>query len=155
MNIAMAHVFVSYVREDAVMVERLAAELKDRGVNVWLDRNRLSPGDRWQLAIRDAIEQGAFFIACFSEHSASRGRSYMNEELVIAIEELRKRPSERVWFIPVLLSPGALPSRAIGAGETLHDIQCLELYDRWEEGVSSLLAVIGGSPAEPGDPVST
>jgi hypothetical protein len=58
------HVFVSYVREDAPLVERLCAELKRNRVTVWLDRERIQPGQRWQSAIRRAIEDGAFFLAC-------------------------------------------------------------------------------------------
>jgi hypothetical protein len=142
----MPHVFISYVREDAVAAQRLASALKAAGVEVWLDRDRLTPGVRWQAAIRQAIEHGAFFIACFSEHSATRERSYMNEELVIAIEELRKRPRDRAWFLPVLLSPGALPTRPIGGGETLHDIHYVELQSNWDDGLMRLLSVIRSEP---------
>jgi hypothetical protein len=136
------HVFISYVHEDASAVERLTRELESFGVEVWRDEDRLSPGMRWQTAIREAIEGGAFFIGCFSEHSVSRERSYMNEELTIAIDELRKRPSDRAWFLPVLLSPGTLPRRNIGAGETLKDLQYVDLYRDWEEGVRRLVSVI-------------
>ena len=52
------HVFVSYVREDRRVVERLCAELKSSGVEVWLDREKIRPGERWQIAIRRAIEDG-------------------------------------------------------------------------------------------------
>ena len=136
------HVFISYVREDASAVDRLTTELEAAGVEVRLDRDRLTPGVRWQALIREAIEEGTFFIACFSKNSSARRRSYMNEELVIAIEELRKRPSERAWFLPVLLDPGTVPRRDIGAGETLHDIHYVALYDDWGAGLKSLLATI-------------
>jgi hypothetical protein len=138
-----SHVFISYVREDKAMVQRLASELEQHGVEVWLDRDRLRPGMRWQAAIRRAIEDGAFFIACFSEHLAARQRSYMNEELVIAIDAVRRQPSDRGWFLPVLLSPNAaVPDRLIGAGETLHDIHYVELYGDWDDGIRRLVAVI-------------
>jgi hypothetical protein len=60
-------VFVSYVREDQETVERLAKELSAYGIKVWLDTTELKPGTRWRDAIREAISQGDFFIACFSE----------------------------------------------------------------------------------------
>jgi hypothetical protein len=60
-------VFVSYVREDQETVERLAKELSAYGIKVWLDKTELKPGTRWRDAIREAISQGDFFIACFSE----------------------------------------------------------------------------------------
>ena len=85
----MRHVFISYVRENRDIVDRLAAELKRRGVIVWLDRNDIEPGARWQDAIKKAIRSGKFFLACFSREFNERDRSYMNEELTLAIGELR------------------------------------------------------------------
>lgn len=146
--ISMPHVFISYVREDWPVVEQLAGALKAGGVNVWLDRERLLPGGKWQIAIRKAIHDGNFFIACFSRHYAARESSYMNEELTIAIDELRRRPSERTWFIPVLLDPGTLPHRSIGGGESLHDLQYVALQESWDEGISRLLLVLNPTHAQ-------
>jgi len=81
----MAHVFVSYVREDQATVDRLVEALRGSGRLVWLDREKIEPGQRWQVAIRQAIESGAYFVACFSQAYYLRARSYMNEELTIAI----------------------------------------------------------------------
>jgi hypothetical protein len=91
----MPHVFVSYVRENSDVVDRLAAELQSRGVVVWLDGNDIDPGTRWRDAIKNAIRSGKFFIACFSRESNECEESYMNEELTLAIDELRKRPSNK------------------------------------------------------------
>jgi hypothetical protein len=57
----MPHVFISYVRENGNLVDRLASELKSRGVTVWLDRNDIEPGARWRDAIKNAIRDGKFF----------------------------------------------------------------------------------------------
>jgi TIR domain len=143
----MPHAFVSYVREDWDEVERLADALKAGGVDVWLDRERLLPGTRWQDAIRRAIREGSFFLACFSAGYEARESTYMNEELVIAIEELRKRPTERTWFVPVLLDRGTLPDRSIGAGESLQNFQYVDLHDAWNEGVRRLLLVMNPQPS--------
>jgi TIR domain len=89
------HVFVSYVREDAPLVQRLVTALRQAGIEVWIDKDGIKPGTRWQQAIWKAIQQGDCFIACFSESYTSRNRTYMNEELVLAIDELRKRTTER------------------------------------------------------------
>jgi len=117
-----AHVFISYSRDDQVLVDRMVTELHKAGVNVWIDRERIKPGQRWQTAIRRAIEDGAYFIACFSGNLEKRDSSYVNEELVLAIEELRRRPINRTWFIPVILTECAISDRPIGGGETLRDI---------------------------------
>ena len=70
--------FVSYVREDSEIVDQLCRELRASNIRLWVDRNELAVGVRWETAIRDAIRKGAFFICCFSANSVSRGRSYMN-----------------------------------------------------------------------------
>jgi hypothetical protein len=124
----MKHVFVSYVRENHDLVDRLCVDLRSRGIEVWLDRDEILPGRRWRDAIREAIQDGAFFIACFSDEYMSRQRTYMNEELTLAIGEIRKRPTEAAWFIPVRLSECDLPKRTIGAGESLSDLQWVDLF---------------------------
>src|SRR6266446_5074521 len=148
-SVAKPHVFVSYVREDRRAVEKLCEELKRNEVAVWLDREKIRPGERWQIAIRRAIEEGALFIACFSTAYADRHSSYMNVELTIAVEQLRSRPSDRAWFIPVLLEGGVVPDRPIGGGETLRDIQWVDLTDGWDEGVGRILSVLLPEPPQP------
>lgn len=140
----MSHVFISYVREDQPRVDRLYKELRTLGVDAWLDREEIGPGQRWKDAIRVAIEEGAYFIACFSNASTSRDRTYMNEELTIAVEQLRLRPQERAWFIPVLLDDCELPRRDIGGGQWLHDLQWVSLAEDWEIGVIRIADAVGG-----------
>lgn len=136
------HVFVSYVHDDTAAVDRLCEELSNQGIKVWLDRENIYPGERWRGAIRRAITEGAYFVACFSSAYSQRTKTYMNEELVLAIEELRQRPTDRVWFIPVKLSPCDIPDRDIGAGETLLDLQYVDLHSDWRHGVDRILTTM-------------
>lgn len=145
----MPHVFLSYVREDQEAVDRLATQLKRRGVDVWLDREQIKPGQRWQSAIATAIEEGAFFLACFSEAYEKRSRSYVHEELTLAIDELRRRPTDRAWFIPILLNKSSIPDRRIGGGETLRDIQWVDLHADWDEGLRKLTTVLAPAHLTP------
>jgi hypothetical protein len=141
----MAHVFISYVRENAPQVDHLCLWLKADGVQVWLDREQLRPGQRWQHGIRDAIREGTFFIACFSKEYLAKERTYMNEELSFAIDELRLRPSNRSWFIPAILNGGEVPDRSIGGGECLRDLQWVDLENDWKSGVAAILDTIRAS----------
>lgn len=138
----MPSVFISYVSDNAEQVQQLAQELRAHGITVWLDRDKIMPGHRWADAIREGISQGDFFIACFSAEYHKRSKTYMNEELTLAIEELRQRPTDRAWFIPVLLSECEVPDRNIGAGQTLRSIQWVELYKNWSDGVRRILSII-------------
>jgi len=140
------HVFISYVRENKDQVDRLCQDLERHGVNVWLDRNSIKPGARWKDAIREAIRSGDYFIGCFSDAYTAKAKTYMNEELTLAIEELRQYGSDREWFIPVLLSECEVPVRSIGAGETLLDINWVPLYEDWNAGIRRILSVIKPIP---------
>ena len=144
----MPRVFVSYVHENQLIVDRLTNILTAHGVSVWLDHTSLQPGQRWVDEIRRGIREGDFFLACFSPEYASRPQTYMNEELTLAIDQLRQRPTDRSWFIPVFLSASSsIPDRNIGGGETLSSIQHVSLADDWDEGIRRLLEVIGPKDA--------
>jgi serine/threonine protein kinase len=138
------HAFMSYVREDAPHVDRLQQILESAGVPVWRDTANLWPGEDWRVKIRRAITDNALvFIACFSQASTSRSRSYQNEELTLAIEQLRLRPASDPWLIPVRLDECEIPDREIGAGRTLTSIQHADLFGtRADEGADRLVAAI-------------
>jgi TIR domain-containing protein len=138
----MPHVFISYVRENQHDVVRLSKALRRNGIRVWLDRDSIQPGVRWKTAIRKAITDGAFFIACFSAEYASRKRSYMNEELQLALDEIRLRPRDRAFFIPVILSPTKIPDIEISSRETISDLQWVDLTEDWKKGIKSILSVV-------------
>lgn len=142
-------VFISYVREDAAMVDRIAQSLRAHGIEAWLDRTHIIPGERWQRAIRHAIRDGAYFLACFSPSYARRDRTYMNEELRIAIEQLRLMPLGRRWFIPIILQPCLVPDFSIDAVETLDNLQYIDFSHDWDAAMAQLIKVV--SPDGPTD----
>ncbi len=144
---AKPHVFLSHVREDAERVERLAADLEARGIGTWIDRHQIKPGQRWQKAIEEAIRSGSFFVACFSKAYATRTRSYMNEELLIAIEEVRLRPGKAAWFIPIRLDDCEIPDRRIGPELSIRSFQWLDMFRDWAKSVDRLVEAIGPVPA--------
>lgn len=123
------HAFISYVREDSTKVGELQYMLQAAGIPVWRDTANLWPGEDWRARIRDAITRDALvFIACFSSHSAARLKSYMNEELSLAVEQLRQRRPQDPWLIPVRFDDCAIPDLDLGAGRTLASIQRADLF---------------------------
>lgn len=156
------HAFLSYVREDSAGVDRLQAALRDAGIPVWLDRSDLWPGEDWQAKIREAITDDALvFIACFSANSLARIKSYQNEELTLAVEQLRRRQPDVPWLIPVRFDDCGIPDRDIGGGRRLSSLQRVDLFgDGFDAGAARLVAAIrrilrpaglGQDRAEPGD----
>ena len=148
----MKHAFISYVSENWTEVKKIYDVLKSHDIEVWVDRNNIDPGLRWKDAIRKAIREGAFFIACFSKEYNKRSKTdktYMNEELTIAIEELRQRDTEYSWFIPVKVNNCKIPDRNIGGGETLNDLQHVKLYKDWDAGIQRIIKLMRPEFSEP------
>ena len=138
------HAFISYVREDAYDVDRLQRTLEAAGVSVWRDTADLWPGEDWRIKIRRAITNNALvFIACFSGHSFARSKSYQNEELSLAIEQLRLRRPDDPWLIPVRFDDCELPELELSGGRTLASIQHVDLFgDKRDVGISRLVAAV-------------
>ena len=138
----MKHVFVSYCHENKAIVDRLCQSLASHDIHIWVDRDKIGPGTPWKQAIQQAIQHGDFFIACFSTEVNARNQTYMSEELKVAIEELHQHPVDKAWFIPVKLNECEIPDIDIGGGETLRDLQYVDLHRNWDAGIQCLLDTI-------------
>lgn len=123
------HAFISYVHEDKERVDRLQEALEAVGVSVWRDTKDLWPGQNWEDQIRAAIKSESLaFIACFSEHSAAKTKTYQNLELTLAADEYRLRPPSTEWLLPVRFSECSVPDYNLGAGRTLNSIHRTDLF---------------------------
>ena len=139
---ALNHVFISYADEDYDYVKNLADTLEINGIKVWLDKERLQPGIRWQEALKDAIVNGVYFIACFTKNYCNEMESDLIEELKIAFERLQTAQRDKTWFIPVKLLRCDIPDIKIGAGLMLKDCQWIDLSQGWNEGLEKVVTVI-------------
>ncbi len=59
-------VFVSYVTADRDRADTVAASLRAAGLDPWLDRERIHPGDRWADSIMQALGQSDVFLSVVS-----------------------------------------------------------------------------------------
>lgn len=143
------HAFISYVREDKRRVDRLEQVLQSNGIPVWRDTRKLWPGEDWRKKIRDAIAADSLaFIACFSTNSEARRVSYQREELLLAIEQLRLRPTDLPYLLSVRFDECLIPELEIGAGRTLGSLQWVDVFgkhrqenaERLAEGVQHILS---------------
>lgn len=141
--VARKRIFVSYVREDLERVDALVLSLRQAGYDIWIDRSELRPGRRWQTEIRRSIENVDYFLACFSPRYW-KNQSFMNEELILAVERFRQMPRTRDWFIPAMLEECELPDHSFGAGETLAGaMQYADFGTDWDAALRQVIAVLG------------
>lgn len=93
-------VFVSYSRQDAREVDRLAADLERRGIAAWVDRSGLVGSADWTTEIVEAIEQADGFVVALSR------RSIESDDVA---NELHLAGARNVPMFPVLLEAVSVP----------------------------------------------
>lgn len=152
----MTRAFISCVKEDLNEAEYLREVLGRNGIETWLFSRNLKIGQDWKQEIRNAITEGSFYIPIFSQAWASRAKSYMNEELNIAIEELRLRPSNAGWFLPISLDGTFPPDQSLGGSGRLSDIQVSDVSTGWTRCITEMLETMGvsGGGVNFGDPLA-
>ena len=75
--------FISYSRKDFTTVDRLRNDLRDAGIDIWIDKVGLTPGTlSWEQALRDAIANADAVLLCASPDS--RESPYVRDEVALA-----------------------------------------------------------------------
>lgn len=133
-------VFLSYAREDLETVKKVFHGLKNRGLNVWFDKEHLGPGS-WKLQIEKAISKSRYFVICISEAALRKTGDepgFQDEELNRAYNIAEKQSSQDFYIIPVRLEE-------CGRGDTrLSSSQQYDLFDDFEGTLDKLSVDIGG-----------
>jgi TIR domain len=99
-------VFLSHASEDKEFVLDFASRLRQRGIDVWLDRWEILPGDSFVDKIFDeGIAHAKAVIVIISRHSATK--PWVREELNVAVVRKINAASK---LIPVVIDDCQVPS---------------------------------------------
>jgi hypothetical protein len=128
-------VFIAYVQEDLSFARKLYRAFEASGLNPWLDKKKLMPGQNWPRAIETAIQTSDFFVACFSRRATSKRGSF-HSELRYALFCAAKVPLDEIFLIPLRLDDCVVPRRIS------KQIQYVDLFPDWRAGVQRLMSVI-------------
>jgi hypothetical protein len=83
------------------------------------------------------------YLATTGDLSLARSKSYQNEELNLAIEQMRRRRPDESWLIPVRFDDIEIPDWDVGGGRTLTSIQRADLFgDHFDDGAARLVAAV-------------
>jgi hypothetical protein len=93
-------VFISYASEDAEIAQRLYDDLKNAGVELWLNRESITPGRDWKLEIDKALKESTIFLALISSKSTTK-EGFTQRELKRALDVLDEKPEGDVFIIPI------------------------------------------------------
>lgn len=91
-------VFIAYNSSDSQQIEFLSDELKRRGINIWIDREQISPGKWFQNVIQEAILNVKSIAIIIGNNGIGKWQS---AELRAAISQCI---NEGIPVIPVLLA---------------------------------------------------
>ncbi len=95
-------VFVSYARENSEFVLRLAQQLKENNIPIWLDQFDIQKGERWDRAIEAALDQATHILLVLSQ--ASVDSENVRDEVDYAIDEGKQ-------LVPILIEDCKIPLR--------------------------------------------
>jgi hypothetical protein len=100
------HVFISHSRVNSSAALRLCEELRQRGVETWLDVRDLAPGAEWDKSVAEAIQAADGFVFVIGPPGSSdRWQQFEWQEVVNGEYYLdRAKP-----LLPVLIGEPELP----------------------------------------------
>jgi len=104
----MKTIFISYVKEDELIVYSIYNMLKDQGFSPWIDIEDILPGKDWEKAIEKAIRGCSLFIACLSTNSVNK-RGFVQAEFKKALKVWEMIPEDQAFIIPVRLDECEVP----------------------------------------------
>jgi len=94
-------VFLCHAHPDAEKVRALYARLKADGVDAWLDKENIIPGQDWEYEVRKAVRESDIVVVCLSKQFSQKG--YRQNEVRIALEEASLQPEGEIFIIPARL----------------------------------------------------
>jgi hypothetical protein len=99
------YIFLSHTHADKSFVRRLASDLRERGVKVWLDEWELGVGDSLTQRIQASILEAGYLALVLSPRSVTS--AWVNRELSAALtEELHRKG---VFILPILIEDCDIP----------------------------------------------
>lgn len=127
--------FFSYSRDDAQFVLKLASDLRAAGVAVWIDQLDIGAGERWDVAVEQALKASPGLLLVLSPSSVASPN--VRDELCFALEANRK-------VVPVLHQKCDIPFR-------VRRLQYIDFTADYEQGLERLLQAVKSSRARGGD----
>ncbi len=119
--------FLSYARQDAQFVLGLAKDLRAGGAGVWIDQLDITPGQRWDRAVEDALAKCPELLVILSP--AAVESTNVMDEVSLALEDGKT-------VVPVLHRQCKIPFR-------LRRLQYVDFSLNYKAGLDRLLETLG------------
>ena len=97
----MTYIFISHSTQDNTFTTRLSEDLNDAGFETWVDIESIESGERWLLAIQDAIEKCGAAIVVMSR--VARDSEWVEREALLAMDLKKPIHTALIEDIPLPL----------------------------------------------------
>jgi formylglycine-generating enzyme required for sulfatase activity len=105
------HIFLCHSSNDKPSVRELYQKLSAEGwLDVWLDEEKLLPGQDWDYEIDKALDKSDAVIVTLSTGSVSK-EGYVQKELRFALDIALEKPEGTIFILPVRLDDCERPRR--------------------------------------------
>jgi len=94
-------VFLCHASADKPAVRELYLRLTKDGVDAWLDKEKLLPGQDWELEIRKAVREADVVVVCLSKQFNQAG--FRQKEVRLALDTAMEKPEGEIFIIPARL----------------------------------------------------
>lgn len=103
-------VFLCHASGDKPVVQKLYSRLVNDGVDAWLDKEKLIPGQNWQIEIPKAVRNSDIVLVCLSTQSVNK-EGFVQKEIKIALDAADEKPEGTIFIIPARLENCNVPER--------------------------------------------
>jgi hypothetical protein len=103
-------VFLCHASGDKPAVERFYNTLVNDGIDAWLDKKNLIPGQNWQYEIPKAVKSSDVVIVFLSSLSVTK-EGFVQKEIRIALDTADEKPEGTIFIIPARLENCEVPER--------------------------------------------
>jgi formylglycine-generating enzyme required for sulfatase activity len=94
-------VFLCHAHADREPVRALYKRLTSDGVDAWFDKEKLLPGQDWELEIRKAVREADVVVVCLSKQFNQAG--FRQKEVRLALDTAMEQPEGEIFIIPARL----------------------------------------------------
>jgi WD40 repeat protein len=131
----MNKVFVSYSRRNKTFAERIARDLNDAGLEVWVDFRQIHAGELWQEEIYRGIERSDIVVVCLSPDAVVS--EWVQREVNAAHEQGK-------FIIPVMAVDSLQLLQETESMSWLLDVHFINFVDNYENAFPELLDALPG-----------
>lgn len=100
-------VFLCYAHNDKSAVIELYQHLNRDGIDAWLDRKKLLPGQELEWEIRKAVHMADVVIICLSRQFDHTG--LWHKEMKLVLDVAMEKPEGKIFIIPLRLEECDVP----------------------------------------------